>query len=137
MGFSVVGGKWLAEKNKMKASVAGTRLWKWLAVKSQKNKIKFIQKAIDKLNKALECIAEDEKKYLEQADIELKLANQYEKHASPILERKKLFELHAKECAVWRPAVVADLVVLEKQKKKEMDALHNGDFTTHMSFLFY
>ncbi|KAL0668454.1 hypothetical protein Bca4012_031158 [Brassica carinata] len=61
MWFSVVGGKWLAEKNKIKASVAGTGLWKWLAVKSQKNKIKALQKAIDKLNKALEGIAEDEK----------------------------------------------------------------------------
>ncbi|CAN6836943.1 unnamed protein product [Brassica oleracea var. botrytis] len=104
MWFSVVGGKWLAEKNKIKASVAGTGLWKWLAVKSQKNKIKALQKAIDKLNKA---------------DKELKLANQYEKHAPAILERKKLYEL----------------VVLEKAKKKEIDALHNGDFITHICLL--
>ncbi|CAH8350052.1 unnamed protein product [Eruca vesicaria subsp. sativa] len=119
-------------------SVADTALCKWLAKKSQKNKIKGFQKAIDKLNEALDCIAQDEKECLELADKTLQWASQFpEEFQGPILERKKLYELHAKESVVMRPTVIAELVSLEKLKKIEVDALHNGDFITHWSFLFY
>ncbi|CAN7083232.1 unnamed protein product, partial [Brassica oleracea var. botrytis] len=43
------------------------KLGKWIAEKAQKNKIKVLQDVIDKLNKALDCIAESENAFQENS----------------------------------------------------------------------
>lgn len=42
------------------------KLGKWIAEKAQKNKIKVLQDVIDKLNKALDCIAESERTHFKR-----------------------------------------------------------------------
>ncbi|KAL0803908.1 hypothetical protein Bca101_096398 [Brassica carinata] len=44
---------------------------KWIAEKAQKNKIKVLQDVIDKLNKALDCIAESENAFQENSGKDL------------------------------------------------------------------
>ncbi|CAF1847318.1 hypothetical protein YC2023_052111 [Brassica napus] len=53
------------------------KLGKWIAEKAQKNKIKVLQDVIDKLNKALDCIAESENACLRDAAKELKKSRDF------------------------------------------------------------
>ncbi|CAG7905351.1 unnamed protein product [Brassica rapa] len=52
-------------------------LGKWIAEKAEKNKIKVLQDVIDKLNKALDAIAESENACLKDAAIELKNSREF------------------------------------------------------------
>ncbi|KAG5399671.1 hypothetical protein IGI04_014278 [Brassica rapa subsp. trilocularis] len=99
-------------------------LGKWIAEKAQKNKIKVFQDALD-------AIAESENACLKDAAIELKNSREFGgRYESTHLERKKVFERHANGHAAMRPPLVAELVLFEKLKKIEIEALQNGDFTT-------
>ncbi|KAH0884587.1 hypothetical protein HID58_060683, partial [Brassica napus] len=96
------------------------KLGKWIAEKAQKNKIKVLQDVIDKLNKALDCIAESENACLRDAAKELKKSRDF---------GGRFESRHAKGYADMRPPLVAELFLFQKLKKIEIEALQNGDFT--------
>ncbi|KAG2304813.1 hypothetical protein Bca52824_033464 [Brassica carinata] len=92
------------------------KLGKWIAEKAQKNKIKVLQDVIDKLNKK----ANDFKRIRERFE-------------STHLERKKIYEGHAKG-ADMRPPLVAEVRV--SHSKRSLSSSHPAENDIRKLFVF-